>query len=91
MRQQPVIAVFDVGKTNKKLLLFNEAYEVVYEESGQLPETTDEDGFACENVEALAAWVLQAYEAICKNESFIIKAVNFSMLMERYYRRSIII
>jgi sugar (pentulose or hexulose) kinase len=78
MSQQPVIAVFDVGKTNKKLLLFNEAYEVVYEESGQLPETTDEDGFACEDVVALTSWIQNAYAAICKNEAFEIKAVNFS-------------
>ncbi|MFM2361871.1 MAG: hypothetical protein RLZZ316_773 [Bacteroidota bacterium] len=78
MSQQPVIAVFDVGKTNKKLLLFSEAYEVVYEESIQLPEITDEDGFACENVDALSGWVLSVYDTICKNDAFIIKAVNFS-------------
>ncbi len=45
-----VIAIFDVGKTNKKLLLFDERYQLVYEEGKQLDEITDEEGFACEDV-----------------------------------------
>ena len=49
MKSVPVILIFDVGKTNKKLLLFDEQYKVVFEESKQFTETTDEDGFA--NVE----------------------------------------
>ena len=47
----PVIAIFDVGKTNKKLLLFDAQYNVVYEQSDQLPETIDEDGDPCEDVD----------------------------------------
>jgi len=53
MNRVPVIAIFDVGKTNKKVLLFDEQYKVVYEQSQQLDETKDEDGFPCENVSAL--------------------------------------
>jgi sugar (pentulose or hexulose) kinase len=52
-----VIAIYDVGKTNKKLILFDEQYNVVHEESTQLPETRDEDGFSCEDVVALTAWI----------------------------------
>ena len=47
MNKIPSIAIYDVGKTNKKLILFDEQYSVVYEESIQLPETKDEDGFSC--------------------------------------------
>ena len=57
MNKIPVIAIFDVGKTNKKLLLFDEQYKLVYEESKQLLETKDEDGFPCEDVNALTEWV----------------------------------
>ena len=53
MTPTPVIAIFDIGKTNKKLLLFNEDYKIVYEKSARFIETTDEDGFPCENVDAL--------------------------------------
>ncbi len=74
----PVIAIFDAGKTNKKLLLFNGQYKVVYEESIQLAETTDEDGFVCEDVYSLTQWIKESFAKVCDDEQYIIKAVNFS-------------
>ena len=53
MNPIPVIAVFDVGKTNKKLFLFDESYNIVFERSARFNEIVDEDGFACENLDAL--------------------------------------
>jgi len=53
----PVILIFDVGKTNKKLLLFDEDYKIVYEQTVQLKEIEDEDGFPCEDVFALTNWI----------------------------------
>lgn len=73
-----VIAIFDVGKTNKKLFLFDEQYKMVFEESTQLEEIEDEDGFPCEDVEALTLWVKNSFKNILKNEGYQIKAVNFS-------------
>ncbi|MDQ6889311.1 MAG: FGGY family carbohydrate kinase [Bacteroidota bacterium] len=78
MKRIPVIAIFDIGKTNKKLLLFDETYKLVYEESKQLPETKDEDGFPCEDVYILAQWIKDTFHTIIKDERFNIKAVNFS-------------
>ena len=78
MTQAKVIAIYDVGKTNKKLILFDEQYNVVYEESTQLSETKDEDGFACEDVNALTAWVKNSFTQIQTDPRFEIKAVNFS-------------
>lgn len=74
----PSIAIYDVGKTNKKLLLFDEQYSVVHEESIQLPETKDEDGFACEDINALTDWVRNSFNRILEDQRFDIKAVNFS-------------
>lgn len=73
-----VIAIFDIGKTNKKLLLFDEVYKLVYEESTQLEETKDEDGFPCEDVQVLTQWIKDSFDTITKDERFKIKAVNFS-------------
>lgn len=73
-----VIAIFDIGKTNKKLLLFDEQYKVVFEESIQLAETTDEDGFACEDVHRLTAWIKDSFNKVINDERFTIKAVNVS-------------
>ena len=78
MKKTAVIAIFDVGKTNKKLLLFDEDYNVVFETGNPLEETTDEDGFACENVHALTAWVKESFDVVINDERFDVKAVNFS-------------
>jgi L-fuculokinase len=78
LQRTPVIAIFDVGKTNKKLLLFDEQYKLVYEESQPFDEIKDEDGFPCEDVNLLTAWVKSSYEKIRKHPDFDIKAVNFS-------------
>jgi sugar (pentulose or hexulose) kinase len=74
----PTIAIFDIGKTNKKLFLFNENYEIVYEKSTQFDETTDEDGDPCENVELLSSWVVDTFNEVLQNPDFEIKALNFS-------------
>jgi sugar (pentulose or hexulose) kinase len=74
----PVIAVFDIGKTNKKLLLFNEYYQVVFEQSRNLAETEDEDGFPCEDLDSLSLFVFDTMRSIFSNTNFDIRAVNFS-------------
>jgi len=74
----PVILIFDVGKTNKKLLLLDEQYKIVYEESIQFKEIKDEDNFPCEDVNALTSWVKGSFEKIHNDKRFDIKAINFS-------------
>src|SRR5438270_7603843 len=74
----PVILIFDVGKTNKKLVLFNEQYKIVYEENTRLNESKDEDGFPCEDVVALTEWIIDRAAFVSKNEAFEIKAINFT-------------
>ncbi|MGZ4000831.1 MAG: FGGY-family carbohydrate kinase [Mucilaginibacter sp.] len=78
MKPIPVIAVFDVGKTNKKLFLFDESYKIVYERSARFNETTDEDGFPCENLDSLRLSVFDSLNEIFRLKEFHIKAVNFS-------------
>ena len=56
MKLQPVIAIFDVGKTNKKLILFDSEYNIVDERSARFMETIDEDGDPCENIDVLKQW-----------------------------------
>jgi L-fuculokinase len=73
-----VILIFDIGRTNKKLLLFDEHYRVVLEKTEQLPETADEDGFACEDIDRLTNWIKSNYLEISSNPDYDIKAVSFS-------------
>src|SRR5690606_38045844 len=74
----PVIAIFDVGKTNKKLFLFDEDYKIVYEKSARFIETVDEDGDPCENLESLRLSVFDSLREVFKRPEFDVKAVNFS-------------
>ena len=78
MTSIPVIAIFDVGKTNKKLLLFDEQYKLMYEKSQPFLEIKDEDDFPCEDVNALTDWIKDSFEAITKDERYDVKGVNFS-------------
>ena len=77
MSKQNVIAIFDVGKTNKKLFLFDENYNIVFERSARFFETTDEDGFPCENLESLKSSVYDSLHEVSRLKDFKIKAVNF--------------
>ena len=78
MQRTPVILIFDVGKTNKKVLLFNEQYRLVFEESKKFEEITDDEGFPCEDVFTLTEWVKETFTRLLDNKNFEIKAVNFS-------------
>jgi L-fuculokinase len=73
-----VVAIFDVGKTNKKLFLIDENYDIVYERSARFVETVDEDGEVCENLESLRSSVYDSLHQVLQMEEFDIKAVNFS-------------
>ena len=78
MSRIPVIVIFDVGKTNKKLFLFDENYKIVFERSARFLETFDEDGDPCENLESLRLSVFDSLREVLKRKEFEIKAINFS-------------
>ena len=59
-------------------MLFDEQYRLVHEESKQLEEIKDEDGFPCEDVMALTRWVHESFVRMLNDKRFDIKAVNFS-------------
>ena len=78
MAGKTVIAIFDVGKTNKKLFLFDRHYKIIYEKTAKFIETVDEDGDPCENVESLRLSVFDSLREVFRMKEFNIKAINFS-------------
>ncbi len=70
------VLIFDIGKTNKKILVFNEDYQIVYEESKKFAEIKDADGFHTEDLIQLKNWMLEAFSRII--QEFPIRAINFS-------------
>jgi sugar (pentulose or hexulose) kinase len=73
-----VIAIFDIGKTNKKFFVFDDRYQIIFEDSLVFDEIKDEDGFPCEDIQAISRWVLATFSHAVANNAFQIKAVNFS-------------
>ena len=78
MKRKEVIAIFDIGKSNKKLVLFDAAYEVVWEKSVTLDETTDDDGDACESILELEKFIFGTLQQLLNEGQFDIKALNIS-------------
>jgi sugar (pentulose or hexulose) kinase len=78
MKPTPVIAVIDVGKTNKKIFLFDQQYHIVYERTARFIETTDEDGDPCENLESLRLSVFDSLRGVFSKKEFEVKAINFT-------------
>lgn len=71
-----VYAIFDIGKTHKKFLLFDHQYQVISEETQAFPETTDEDGFPCDDLNAIVSWIYASLKAA--SAEFNITKLNFS-------------
>jgi len=78
MKTSPVILIFDVGKTNKKVILFDDGYNMVWDDSVQFPEITDPDGFPCDDLDGLSRWVRDTFHKLLQDRRFDIRAVNFS-------------
>lgn len=75
---EKVIAVFDIGKTNKKFILFDQRLNVVRQKEISAPAAEDEDGFECDDIDFLERWIkYQLVREIRKGVHEII-GVNFS-------------
>ena len=68
--------IFDIGKTNKKCFVFDEQLEVVYSDAITFAEIEDDDGFPCDDLEALTRWVRTQFAAL--TDRYPIQNINFS-------------
>ena len=73
-----VIAVFDIGKTNKKVFLWNDSFDIVFEKQQNFTEILDEDGYNCEDLPALQQWIIKSFTELCQLAEFEIIGLNFS-------------
>lgn len=74
----PVVLIFDIGKTNKKLFLFNKNFEIVYQKFIRFEEVVDDDNYPCDDIEAIENWIKSEVDLIQSKGEFQIKAINFS-------------
>lgn len=73
-----VIAVFDIGKTNKKILLFDENLQLAYQHEEKFKTTIDEDGDECDDLPLMEEWMRSTLTDLIKGSEYDVKAVNFS-------------
>lgn len=73
-----VIAVFDIGKTNKKIILFNCKMKVVHEEEYKFSQITDDDGFECDDIERIEEWIKSAILKFVHSDKYDLTDINFT-------------
>lgn len=78
LERKKVIAIFDIGKTNKKVFLWNESYQIVFERQQNFAEISDEDGFLGDDLPAVCSWMVQTFAEINALPAYQICALNFS-------------
>lgn len=78
MEKTEVIAVFDIGKTNKKVFLFDNQLKVVFQHEDKFMTTVDEDGFECDDIIRIEEWIKTTLARLAVSEIYDLKAVNFS-------------
>jgi len=76
--KEKVIAIFDIGKTNKKILLFDYNLKVLLEEETRFEEKLDDDGFECDNIEHIEEWIKDEISSLIHSDKFDLTAVNFA-------------
>ncbi|HFC00576.1 MAG TPA: carbohydrate kinase [Phaeodactylibacter sp.] len=75
---QQVTAIFDIGKTNKKFILYDADYQEVFSTQRTFREIKDEDGFPCDNLPAILRWIKKTLKTVSENKKYKIQALNFS-------------
>lgn len=76
--KEKVIAIFDVGKTNKKILLFNYNLGIVSEHEDRFPEITDDEGFPCDDIGKIEKWIISTVQGLVRSDKYDLTAVNFA-------------
>jgi len=73
-----VILIFDIGKTNKKQLLFDTHFQLLSQSSKVFEEISDDDGFPMEDLVAIEEWILSSIDTVDSNPDLKLVGINFS-------------
>ncbi|MBN2863332.1 MAG: hypothetical protein JXN62_09240, partial [Bacteroidales bacterium] len=76
--KEKVIAIFDIGKTNKKLILFNYDLKPVSEIEEKFTGTTDDDGFECDDIDHIEKWIKESIRLLIRSDKYDLTAINFA-------------
>lgn len=74
--RQPATLIFDIGKTTKKVLLFNRSFDVLEEQTKTLAEIPDDDGFMSEDLMGVTTWFMSHLTHYLDHPEWEIEAIN---------------
>lgn len=70
------IAVLDIGKTNKKILIYDETFTIIEEVKQKFPESAGEGGLRHDPLDEIQTWVFSSLKTL--TNQYVIKAVSVS-------------
>ena len=73
-----VIAVFDVGKSSKRLLLYDFGLHVVHHEEKLFAEINDPAGAPCHETDTIIAWMKSRLAEVISKGDYNIRGLNFT-------------
>lgn len=73
-----VVLIFDIGKTNKKILLFDRDLNIQHEEEIIFEEIPDDDGFLGDDIVKLEQWVIDTCRRFLSSDRYEVKGINFT-------------
>jgi sugar (pentulose or hexulose) kinase len=76
--KKDVIAIFDIGKTHKKILLFDRGLKLVFQTEEKFAEVTDDEGFSCDDIAKIETWMVKSITTFQASSDYNIKAINFA-------------
>jgi hypothetical protein len=78
MDKKKVIAVFDIGRINKKLLLYDTDLKLVTEHEEKISWVRDDDGFECDDIESIERWLKKSVALLVRSDEWDLAAINFA-------------
>ena len=73
-----VVIIFDIGKTNKKILLFDRGLKIQHEDEVVFEEIPDEDGFPGDDINRLEEWILNGCRQFLSDNRYAVRGINFT-------------
>ena len=78
MSLQPVTLIFDIGKTTKKIVVFDNDFHVLEEQTDQFAEIMDDEGFPMEDLQSVTGWVNKMLDYYLRHPRYQVNNINFS-------------
>lgn len=73
---QDVTLVFDIGKTNKKVLVFDASLQITDEQQVHIPMVDGDDGLVYDDIPAVVRWMEQQLQRLGTQRGQRIRAIN---------------